>query len=186
LTTQAKTYIPNFSSIDTEAGLSHMAEDKKLYLKILHDFYKHYSNFNLDQLDHETFAREVHTINSLSANIGAKKLHTITKALDKTHNKMLLPQFYKALHRVIDDLQIVQNLQKNQTNKKFANDITPLVKDALFMQLKTALEDELPKQCYNAIEELDQYTLSSNDDIIVQKIKCYLDEFDFDTALEVL
>jgi len=183
LTTQTKIHIPNFLTIDTKLGLSHMAEDKKLYVKILHDFYKHYNNLNLDQLNSEDFIREIHTINSLSANIGAKKLHTITKAIDKTHNKMLLPHFYKTLYQVIDELK---NLQEEQTLEKHHNDIIPSKRNALFLQLKTALEDELPKQCYDAIEELDQYTLSSNDAIIVQKIKRCLDEFDFDTALESL
>lgn len=186
LTTQTSIHMPNFLSIDTKIGLSHMAEDDKLYLKILHDFYNHYKNFNLDQLDDETFIREIHTINSLSANIGAKSLHTISKALDSTHNKMLLPHFYKTLHQVIDELKIVEDLLDNQIASEQLQNVTQLQKDELFTKLKNALEDELPKNCYDTIKTLEHYKLSSVDAQTIQQVQECLDTFDFENAFKLL
>ena len=180
---QEEIEIPHFHKIDTDSGLMHMAENKELYLKILHDFYHHYKDLDLSNLSEDEFIREIHTIKSLSASIGAKTLYAITKGLDKRVDKRLLPTFYKELNLVIDELKIIQNQKK-------ASDILPIItpkkRDYLFEKLKEALENAIPRECNESMNALQQYKLNISDERVLQQIQLHLDIFDFDEASALL
>jgi PAS domain S-box-containing protein len=110
--------LPEFVSIDTNQGLTYLANNKKLYLKLLKDFKNDYKGLNLDYLDKKSFKLITHTLKGLSGNIGAISLHNITKELDKTQNKELLPNFYYELNLVIDELEKKIIVKKENTQNK--------------------------------------------------------------------
>ena len=97
--------IPEFKNIDTKIGLGHMGENKKLYLKILNDFYNTYNSLNLNSLNEDEFKRTIHTLKGLSSNIGAIKLHNITKDLEKSNDKNLIDLFNDKLQDVINEIK---------------------------------------------------------------------------------
>ena len=105
--------IPKFKNIETEKGLSFLAGNKKLYLKMLKRFYELYKDFKLENLNDEEFKRATHTLRGLSANIGATNLHTIVENIDNSyHNedfdKDLITQFSIDFKKVLDDLEMIK------------------------------------------------------------------------------
>ena len=96
--------IPDFVHIDTKQGLAYLAGKKKLYFMLLNNFRKDYKDINLDGIRGKEFKLLTHSIKGLSANMGAESLYKITKELDTTQKRDLLPAFYDELKKVIDEL----------------------------------------------------------------------------------
>ena len=97
--------IPQFKNIDTKIALEYMANDKKIFLKILEEFHLSNKNLNLEETNDSEFKRTTHTMRGLSKNIGAISLHKITQELDETQNKDLIPKFYEQLKLVMDEIE---------------------------------------------------------------------------------
>jgi polar amino acid transport system substrate-binding protein len=174
-----------FLHIDTNVGLSYMAGNKKLYLKILDNFYNSYHNIKLDNLDEKKFKLIVHTIKGLSANIGANNLHQITKKLDDTLDLSLLPEFYEQLDFVMKDLSKIKNSIQIKENEN-KRDIDSQKLENLISSLKEAISVMEPDSCENIIEELETYNLPQETSEAVLEIKNAIEEFDFDEAQKVL
>jgi len=173
--------IINFINIDTKAGLSHMANNNKLYLKILNDFYNNYKDVKLEKLDEKELKMVAHTIKSLSANIGAKSLSAITKEIEKTLNKELFTSFYHELKKVMDELKDL----KIQTNKeRNLLTLSDEKKEELFASLKEFAKKHRTRQCREILEEFDKYSLPIPTQERVRKIKIALDKRDYNTILE--
>ena len=98
--------IPNFEHLDTNKGLYYLANNKKLYLKILNDFYNNQKDLKLESLDEDEIKRVIHTIKGLSANIGATVLNQISIEIEDCWNKELFPKFYEELNKVLDELKL--------------------------------------------------------------------------------
>ncbi|MEA3512893.1 MAG: response regulator, partial [Campylobacterota bacterium] len=90
--------------IDTSIGLFHMANNEKLYLKILSDFYNDYKDIDFQELD-ENFNITIHSLKGLSENIGAMDLHKVSKELNDTKNLNLLPILSEKLNLVLNELK---------------------------------------------------------------------------------
>ncbi len=177
-------FIPKFKNLDTNTGLKHLAGNKKLYLKILRDFYINYKDLNLDNLEEIEFKLIIHTIKGLCANIGATKLYKITKKLEETLDKELLSNFYNELSFVIDELKILNS------NSKFKiidhTFIDNKLRDELFEKLKNAIESKRPKNCKTVINELSKYDLSNKDKELFYKLEILIGKYDFKEASKLL
>ena len=177
--------IPIFETLDINRGLDHLANSKKLYIKLLTDFKKDYKNLNLDNLDEASFKLKIHTLKGLLGTIGATFLYKTTKELDDTQNRDLLPKFYEQLNLVIDELE--EKLTSNNSFKdEYKEDITQEKEDELFNQLKEALDLMEPEKCNSIIEELKKYNLLNEDKENYIKIIELVGNYDFDGALELL
>jgi len=176
--------IPKFESIDTELGLFHLAGNKKLYLKILRDFYTNYKNLNLETLDEDEYKRILHTIKGLSANIGAKDLHKITTELEKSKEEVLLVDFYEALRRVLNELKVLEIQDKKE--KKDTVQITDSLSDKLFLELKEAVKTKQPKKCQVVIEKIHKHNLSAKDEELFSVIISLIKKYKFKETLELL
>ncbi len=154
--------IPTFINIDTTLGLSHMAGDSKLYLKILDDFHSNYTDIKLNHLDDKEFKIAIHTIKGLSANIGATTLHKISKEIDETKNRDLLTEFDTALKMLTDELELKLNIQEESRDddREILND--SIKKDTL-LQLKKFASKRNAKGCNSIIEIVDSYKLLDQD-----------------------
>ena len=108
---KSKSGIYNFKNISEDIGLSYLAGNRKLYLKLLNGFYDSYKDFSFDGLDDEEFKRFIHTIKGLSAGIGAEVLHKTITLLEESEDKSLVTEFYKELDKVLDDLKGIQQLK---------------------------------------------------------------------------
>ena len=175
--------IPKFININTNSGLSYLAGNKKLYLKILNDFYNNFKALKSEDLNNEEFKRTIHTIKGLSANIGAYSLNNITQVLDETQDKNLLPKFYVELNKVLDELKkiYIDNKELNTTHLV----LDTIQRDILFTQLKEAVQTKKPKKCEPIIEEIDKYQLNEEDKIFFIQVKTLLGKYKFKEVMEL-
>jgi len=161
--------IANFINIDKKVGLSHMAENKKLYLKILNDFYNNYKDLKLENSDDDTLKRITHTIKGLSANIGANKLHTIVKKLDETQNKKLFNEFYEELHAVIEELK--EKLQNTKEQNSSESELDAKTKEELLQTLKEYAKKRRSKLCNDTLSKLQEYKLSDEEQELFERVE---------------
>ncbi|RLA76980.1 MAG: hypothetical protein DRG78_18095, partial [Epsilonproteobacteria bacterium] len=176
--------LPTFDNIDINKGLKHLANSKKLYLKLLNNFLKDYKELDLDNLSEISFNLKIHTLKGLLETIGATSLHKITKEIEDTQSKILLPKFYEQLNLLIDELEEKLKTNNNLTDENKEN-LTKEKKENLINQLKEALELMEPEKCNSIIEELEKYKLSTTDKKRFTKIIDFIHQYDFDEALEL-
>jgi len=172
-------FIPDFKNLDKKIGLSRLAGNEKLYIKILNDFYDEYKSFNLDRMDIKEFKIATHSIKGLSANIGAMKLHKIAKELDETQDKSLLAEFYKVLNILLDELKEFKSKHKDDKVKKL--DISKKELDKLFSDLQDAVSSRRANKCKDIITEIEKYKLEDKDFFI--QIKGFIKKYNFKDAL---
>ncbi|RLA69570.1 MAG: hypothetical protein DRG24_08245, partial [Epsilonproteobacteria bacterium] len=178
--------LPDFETLDSAQGLDYLAGDKKIYLQLLHSFLKKYRHIELNLMDDEEFSRATHTLKGLSASVGATELHKAVIELDKTQNRALLPDFSTQLKSVLDELEakLVISEQSESSGEKEA--LSSERKDELFHELEEALDSMEPEQCESIITTFSKHSLSDKDKEILDKIAHFIDEYDFDEALELL
>ena len=176
--------IPKFKNIDINLGLSHMAGNKKLYLKILNNFYIDNHNLQLETLDKDELERMLHTIKGLSANIGANSLRDITKKIEDTHDILLFPKFYIELNKVLDDLNQLKTEDKKLNHELLSLDTKK--RDELLKGLKESASKKRPKLCHEALSEFQKYKLSDDDQEFFIKIKNLVDNYKYKDLIELL
>lgn len=91
--------------LDTKKAIGYIGGNEKLYSKILNSFYIKYKDFTFKGLDDNEINISAHSIKSISANLGADKLSTISKDIEKTLNKELFENFYEELNGVIKEIE---------------------------------------------------------------------------------
>jgi len=177
--------LPNFINIDTKIGLSHMANNKKLYLKILNDFYTNHKDLRLEGLDDKELERVVHTIKGLSANIGAVALNRIAMELEDTLDRDLLPKFYKELDIVLEELKDLDfNRDRNFNIELLALEDEKKVE--LFSKLKDALISRRSKQYKPIIQEIEKYKLDTKYEKLFNQIKDFVKEYKIEKAIKFI
>ena len=175
--------IPKFTNIDTTLGLSHMADNKKLYLKILHDFYTNYKEIKLEDIKEDELERFAHTLKGLSANIGAMQLSDISKELEKTQDRALFEDVNRELIKVIEELK---TLQSDTNDKKSLSDIEDTKRDELFNSLKEFITKKRARNAKQIIEELHSYKLLNEDKELLAKIEELLNQRKYKEIMEML
>ena len=177
--------MPEFTSLDTTLGLSHCAGSVDLYTKILRDFSAAYQDFQIDQLEPEPFHRAVHTLKGLAGSIGSTELQALALELMQTNEKTQLPKLYRQLSTITTEIneKIAPASEPDSADSK--DPIPQLTRNKLFTELKEAIYKGNPKRCQAAIDQLENYTLSSADAVQFQKVKTLIQSFEFDQAEEL-
>jgi signal transduction histidine kinase/DNA-binding response OmpR family regulator/HPt (histidine-containing phosphotransfer) domain-containing protein len=175
--------IPSFINIDINTGLFHTNQNKKLYLKILNNFYEDYKDINLDQLNDEEYRRTLHTLKGLSANIGAMELHSIVTQLEDTQDETLRGLFFDKISLVLKELKDATQLQ---TQNRIIVPFDDILKEELFHSLKEAINTKRPQKCAPIIEEIGQYELNSEDKKLFESVKKAFESYDFKSAIKLL
>ena len=186
-------HLPSFDFVNSKKALIHLAGNKKLYLKILKDFYHKYKDLKLDSLIDEELLRIVHTIKGLSANIGADNLNKIVTEIEETQNISqqsdidssrgeLFVKFHKVLDKILDEIKekTIDIESKDIENQEVISD---LKSDEFFTRLEEALESEIPKKCNAVVEDMEKYRFSKEDNVLFQKIKIHMKKYLYDEAL---
>ncbi len=182
--TKEEIEIPKFKNIDIEVGLKHLVGNKKLYLKILKNFYLDYCDLNLESLDDTELKRVIHTIKGLSANIGATALNTLSIEIDRDLDRKLFPLFNAELNRVVDELQALEkesDIEDTISKKPISNQ----EKERLFSELKAVVKTKRIKNCKRVIEELNLYELS-DDQKLFNEIKVMIEKYKFKDAIALV
>ncbi len=176
--------IPKFINIDANEGLLHLAGNKKLYMKVIKNFYYSYNNLKIENLEEDEFKRATHTIKGLSANMGAKSLHRIAQILDDSQDRTLIASFNAELKKVLDELKNIASEEISDIKDK--KEISKTQKDELFEKLKVAAKTKRPKNFKSIIEDLDSYILLEEEKSIFEKVKILIKKYKFKEALTVL
>ncbi len=177
--------IPNLKYIDVDLGLTHIAGNKKLYLKILANFYNDYKDIKLENLEKEEFERVIHTIKGLSANIGATALHVASKKLDETQNKKLSSRFYEELCKVVDELGKLAEDKSEDTSGKLLS-LSKEKRYELLKKLRGYAKRRRSKYCKELLEELFAYKLNKKDEIFFTEIKYMIENRRYNRAVELI
>jgi len=172
----------DFVNIDTKKGLYNLSGNKKLYLKILTNFYEEYKDLKLNEIDEKDFKLVVHTLKGLSSNIGANDLFLHMKNLETTQDKALIVDCQIHLNKVLQELK---RFKKSNLKKQNLIEDDKKVKE-LFENLKDAVKTKRPKKCETVINEIELYKLDSKTHMIFQKIKKAFNKFKFNEILEFL
>ncbi len=175
--------IPDFQYIDASLGLSLLGGNKKLYLRVLNNFYEDYAELRLENMNDNDFKRAAHTIKGLAANIGASSLEQIAAELESTGNRDLTPDFYTELTKIIDE--IGSKLITTTKEPKTAGESIDIKKrNELFLALKDAIESKRPKKYQPIMDEISTYSLCEEDAASFEKIKSLVGKYKFNEALK--
>ena len=166
---QDEVIIPAFVHIDVALGLTHLVGNKKLYLKVLKDFYANYKALKLESLEEEVFKREIHTLKGLSANIGAMALHKVAVQLDESQDKNLIPKLYEALDPVLEELKVLSIMSEKINCIKL--ELNQDKREELFNMLKEAVLKKRSRECTPILEEIERYALSAEDNNLFLAVK---------------
>ena len=176
--------LPDFSNINTELGLNHLGDNRKLYIEILKDFYNQYKEFTLDKLEDSEIKMQIHTLKGLSASIGAETLNDITKRIDISLDKNLFNLLYIELDLVIDELKIL--------NKEYMDSVTQLLPATdqqikeYFTSLKFQLKTNRPKNIVPIIQEISRYELSPYNEELFMHVKQLTLNYEYEKAEQIL
>jgi hypothetical protein len=117
----------------------------------------------------------------MSAGIGATTLHTITKMLEETQDKSMIPLFQEALKDVIEDIGKYQSETSTDLKAKTPQQHTS--KEALIEALKEAVESKRLKRCKPILEQLGKIPLSPAEESAVKEIDTLVHTFQFKKAI---
>jgi two-component system sensor histidine kinase EvgS len=171
--------IPDFKYIDKKVGLSHLNNNKTLYVKVLNDFYLDYKDIKLENLDNEELKRTAHTIKSLSANIGAINLSNISKEIEEKFDDKLFDKFYKELNKVLGELKDITK-PKTDINLKFIDDKT---KTKLFNDIKDFAKKRRAREIRKIIKELKECKLNDEDREVLDEVEKLVGIRDYESII---
>lgn len=162
--------------INFTKGLSHMAGNEKLYLKILGDFVSHYSHIRCEPNLSENYAL-VHTLKGLSATIGAMRLNQALTLCEKNINHSTCEEVNLRLKEVID--KIHKKIQHHPTPEIILSK-NDLIHESEYIALLRELSDGAIQQsstrCKKVIEAFDYFNLNETQLQLQNRIKKYLSE----------
>lgn len=181
--------------IDIHEGLDRIYDDKRLYRRLLIDFYRNKKGvfqelkpaFEQQQL--ETSREITHTMKGLAGNLGAQDLYLSAKQLDESlkqgeFNTSLLQAFGNAFSIVMDGLQ---KLEKNNVPvSEMASQVRPNREELL--QRITAMEKLLNAGDFEAVGCLQtiESLLAGNHHRLYEQLEAQAMSFNFNAALETL
>ena len=171
--------LPVFKYIDIFQGLNHMDQNKKLYLKILNDFYVKYKDMKFTALSKEEVEIELHTLKGLSLNIGAIKLNE--KLIDTNSIISAMEELEKVLFEIEQKVVPIYSNQKAKIKIISNNQV-----EILWNELYTAIETSRPKVYQPVIDQLNNTLLNSSDVKKLFKINEFLSKFEFEKALNII
>ncbi|MBF0399000.1 MAG: response regulator [Desulfobacterales bacterium] len=185
------------SGIDIPAGIKRLGGNKKLFKKLLIEFYIEYANTSqeiknaIEQEDSNLAIRLAHTFKGVAGNLSATKLYhttneleTIIKENQVEDYERILNSFESSLNEVIGALkQFVQEEHKLFLEKKHPSDVSK-VKEIL-LKIDTCLnENNLDADEY--LTELKENLASYNFREEINLLEKYVRNLDFESAKPII
>jgi two-component system, sensor histidine kinase and response regulator len=189
----------SLDGIDTAEGLRRVGGNRKLYRKLLVDFFQDHSNDArrirqaLDQNDLETAQRIAHTIKGVSGSIGAGDLHREAANLDSAFREGRQDRYAELLSRLEGALRIVMQGLNVTALPDGAERSAVQIGDPMDVEAVMAALDELQ----TLLEEMDP---EAEDKVaglkaqlsggllqrLVNELSKQVSEFEFENACETL
>jgi len=188
--------IPKLEFINTIEGIRRVANNKKLYLKLLKDFKNNYSNFvnelkSLVKNDKiEDSIRAAHTLKGVSGNIGANALQLVADNMElilKIPNNELFDEtiidLETELNKVINDLNFIEE-KKSLVSDESLNDLDKNKFKYLLNEIIQLLKDDDFDASSKLNEILELETIGKLNEEI-KKITSKVQNYDFVNALDL-
>lgn len=170
-------------TIDTKMALSYLNQNEELYKDIQLQFFNKYKDLDIHNLK-DNLEITVHTIKGLSKSIGAFKLHELLDKFEQTKDKALLNSIDEELNILLNILKPLSS-SSNEDEKNLPK-IEETEQKKLFDELKKQISSKRPHNIKPIIEELESYTLETDNSKKLKKAKSFLQKFDFSGALNSL
>jgi HPt (histidine-containing phosphotransfer) domain-containing protein len=191
--------LSGLQGIDVQAGLSNVAGNRELYLRLLDRFAKNYRNSGLELRDalkriahdasaHEEAVRLAHTAKGVAANLGAHALAAVAGELERTIKKHaaregMLEQYDRLLYEALD---AIESLPKREDARVGQRAVSAADKERI-----AAVLDVLPalmqEDWYNAQQMLLDLADIVEDTVAsahFREVSTALEEFDSDGVAE--
>ncbi len=176
--------LPSFKHIDSESGLTRMAGNRELYLRIVRKFYENYRDLNLNNLEDEELKRTAHTIKGLSLSIGAQALSNIAKRIEESLSRELIEDFQSELKRVIEDIE--RGLKKEEAEESPKEELLPESRKEILGRIAESARRRRIRQLRQAIEDIKAYRLSPEDRELLTGIERLAEKRDYKGILSLL
>jgi CheY-like chemotaxis protein len=177
--------LPQFSTLDTEVGLYHMADNVGAYKRVLKRFVDDYKSLSFDSLDDEIFERVIHTLKGTSANIGAQELHKLTVSFEQSGSLDELEAIKELLFGIVCEIQekIIDGENTEVSEKK---DITPTQLSKKLNELSDAIKTKQPKKCNPIIDEILKHKLDDQHQQAFDDLSNQIKKYRFKEAQVIL
>jgi HPt (histidine-containing phosphotransfer) domain-containing protein len=189
----------SLEGIDIEEGLRRVGGNRKLYRKLLLDFYQDHGEDvkaireALENSDVDKAHRIAHTIKGVSGSIGAENLYKAAEKLDAALNKGQQDTYYDllsgledALAPVVQGLEVLSALgEKEDTGPVDAGPVDVEAVAALLEKLQSLLE-EMDPEAENEMAALKAQLGAQAHQELVKKLSKQVGEFEFEEALQTL
>jgi len=191
--------LPSLNTIDVNDGLKRVNQNKKLYIKLLVQFYQKNQEFqkDLDQAvenDRETAIRLIHTLKGVSGNLAAKRLFKTAEKVemalvDQMNIKKLRKEMtllYESLNAVLNDLEKLDSQRSKFSNH--AHHTEPINIKTVWPKIQklAAYIEESNVESITLLEELLHVNIDSDWNSTMDQLYQLIYRYDFDEALGVL
>ncbi|MFZ3407144.1 response regulator [Vibrio chagasii] len=185
--------LPVINGLDTNMGLMRASNNHKLYMKLLKRFVEAYSDEDTltEELSSTAQQRYLHTLKGVAGNLGASDLHSLCEKLESELTDDELKQ--SVIKTTIEISQGISNaLFQTATTTENSNEQVMGTGSAK-TQPDTDLYHQLLEAVANDDTEALNIILNIEDGVVVgltpsefKRLESSLEEFDFDTATELL
>ena len=187
--------IPDMPEIDTQAGLSRVAGNRKLYLGILNKFRHSQADVPeqiekaLAEEDRATAERLAHTLKGVTGNVGADQLQEAARALEMAIKSgeqdvtALIAAVRTALSHVLSALAALDSADlppAGNTGSMDPEKVRPLLE-----KLRRLLEDD-DAEAADVLDNLQEQLSGQRCSADLDKLSLAIDEYDFEAAIEHL
>jgi len=176
--------LPNFTSIDTQIGLSFVAKNKELYLTLLNNFYHNYKDLQIGDLKDKELQLTIHTIKGLSFTLGMNSLGVIAQRIEKQNESIVYTKFQEELSKILEELKNSEVISKSFHHENI--EISDEKKEELFLQLKQSVLSRRIQKCRLVMEEIERYRLDTVSEELFNRVKRLIQKYNFKDAIKIL
>lgn len=188
------------NDFDAKQGLYHANNDKNLFLKLLQNFVRDYSekSFNIrnvvEQFKYKDAVIAMHTVKGLCGTIGAESLQKKAQNLEsqlvqKQCNFNDYNEFESSLHLLADSLSVVLHdilVEQFETVQKKSDPEAQRKLCVVVKNLKEAIDSCSCTKCKRCLDEIENISFDLNQETLLNKLKVLLDDYNFTEAMNVL
>ncbi|MBF0389499.1 MAG: response regulator [Desulfamplus sp.] len=194
--------IPKLDGINTDAGLSRVSGNKKLYINLLKKFHRDNQNViqeilkAVEQNNQELAVRLAHTIKGVAGTIGAEEVQAIVGSLEadlksdiNADHSQLITKLDASISQILKTLELiifVQADQENVVNQGSSKQGDSALLSQFLEKLGPALHKKKPKPCKDIMEEIGTFSWSDDVNSKLKELDRLIGKYKFKDALEIV
>ena len=187
--------LASVEGLDLKLGLLRANENHVLYRKLIARFVDSYSNTNtvLKELNGIEHQRYLHTLKGVAGNLGATELHKHCEQLEQDRDNISLEESVISLtdtltSRIAQVMQTQAGVQEQASLDQKASSRLSVANEpdtSIYNQLLEAIKND-DTEALSIVLEIENASILGLSHPDFKQLETSLEEFDFDTALEIL